>query len=102
MNEARSEGTTSKHTPGPWIADGPVVEAFDAPFTADICCTLREGYGWQTSLVPDMATAFANACLIAAAPDLLAALEAVEDAMPGAFGIVSAAIARARGEAGAS
>ncbi len=53
-----------KHTPGPWMSDGPEVMADD--YQKHI------GTAWNNSLVePD--ESIANAQLFAAAPDLLAA-----------------------------
>jgi len=91
---------SAQHTPGPWVADGPVVEDFNAPMRPDIavCAT-----GMIVSLPPDGDEARANACLIASAPDLLAALEAVVSRL-NRLGDADylyrarAAIARAKGE----
>lgn len=85
----------SAHTPGPWIveSDGSTVAMGDQ-------CVI-------TSPAPDgasRATECANARLIASAPDMLAALEAVEAAQRSgdygtAFAAVSAALKLVRGEA---
>ena len=54
------------HTPGPWFASGTDVKPLgDRPF---IC--------WTGTPERDLPEARANAALIAAAPDMLAALEA--------------------------
>jgi hypothetical protein len=65
---------TTTHTPGPWINDGAEISARPDPensqsYIAPICVMDSE---WH----PD--TAAANARLISAAPDLLAALIAAE------------------------
>ena len=63
----------SKHTPGPW-AVGPDLEVFYAPNGAPITRPLR-----LTSLVGRTEEDVANAKLIAAAPELLAALEGLTE-----------------------
>lgn len=72
-------GTTSKHTPPPWRAD-------DNPFNAEgYSVIIRAGESsWVAEVfdVDDLVSrpeAEANACLIAAAPALLAALIAIRD-----------------------
>ena len=60
------------HTPGPWFAVGYPVE-IESETVADICTTNAHLFG-QPGLHDD-ARAMANARLIAAAPNLLAALE---------------------------
>jgi len=84
--------TDNQHTPGPWRAKGHCIE------------TEEYSFNWvasvQTSNVPEWE---ANARLIAAAPELLEALQAVV-ALPGfepaePYGkIVRAAIAKATGQ----
>ena len=64
----------AKHTPGPWFAVGYQVE-IESETVADICTTNANLFG-QGALHDD-ARSMANARLIAAAPDLLAALEAL-------------------------
>ena len=69
----------SKHTPGPWTFDGP-----DGWQSLDVVA--RHGGGNETtvaiansidsSFAPDDETGIGNASLIAAAPELLAALQA--------------------------
>jgi len=63
---------TTKHTPGPWVAvDGDIfTERRHKPIIAS---TFEDGEPMGTGITRD--AAFANAALIAAAPDLLAALE---------------------------
>ena len=63
----------SKHTPGPW-AVGPDLEVFYAPNGAPITRPLR-----LTSMDGRTEEDVANAKLIAAAPELLAALEGLFD-----------------------
>ena len=63
---------TTKHTPGPWIITGSMISSDD-----DTTVCLLTSY---RNMTPKQA---ANAALIAAAPDLLAALtEAVKHAQP--------------------
>lgn len=90
------------HTPGPWYADGDHVVKHD--YAQDIICVPPRGDAYRRPYEE----ARANACLIAAAPDLLAALarlvdfvsaldefpEEIEDAHEQA----RAAIAKAKGE----
>ena len=66
---------TYKHTPGPWICDGGAVYRngdIDAPI-AHMC---RDERATKAGIYP--VERDSNAVLIAAAPDLLAACEAVE------------------------
>lgn len=75
----------SKHTPGPWYANGAYVSKIrDSGYTLPITRVYNQQSG-SPGIEPDMtlAEAQANARLIAAAPDLLAALKAVT---PHAFG----------------
>ncbi len=92
----------AKHTPGPWINDGDSVSALVDPdnsvtYIAPICVIDNK---WLDEITK------ANAALIAAAPDLLAALEVFENlcsngAYPGTDDLIQAraAIRKARGEA---
>jgi hypothetical protein len=68
-------GTNQKHTPGPWQiypAPYPLIETADGIAVAKTDCSLNRVSGkW----VEDRETRAANAALISAAPDLLAALE---------------------------
>ena len=63
--------TTATHTRGPWLVNDSEVEALVDPENSDTyyapICTLDDGW--------NVAVADANARLIAAAPELLAALE---------------------------
>jgi len=88
--------TQTQYTPGPWYADGRDIMA--APDDCVGSVTTRS--------TPEITTA--NACLIAAAPALLAALEALlrisDDVMgslerQAAYRTARAAIAQAKGEA---
>ncbi len=65
----------TQHTPGPWYQVGSWVEVEDED-TPDICTCNPEAIG-QSHLKWDWKTVHANARLIAAAPDLLAALNVV-------------------------
>ena len=65
---------TTQHTPGPWITGDAAIWALnDCEFHAIVDCPLNQ-------TCRDTDTAWANARLIAAAPDLLAALKAFDDA----------------------
>ena len=74
-----------KHTPGPWETSGSSVLS---PGHAWICIISEPRHGRQRNIdisSPDWDEGIANARLIAAAPDLLAALEQCRkafDAMP--------------------
>ena len=75
----------SEHTPGPWLVQGP----HDAPWVATADCR---------TILP---ATVADAQLIAAAPDLLAALGALVDATNTrslAYDDAVTAIAKARGQ----
>lgn len=61
---------TTKHTPGPWKAEG---QRVSAPGILSVCLCNANGQD-----------PFANARLIAAAPDLLAFAQAYLDAWPAA------------------
>jgi len=87
---------TAKHTPGPWHLgkEGYYFQSVrdqNEHITADVNITRSDGEGG------------ANARLIAAAPDLLAALDEMvskidADKLPVSCSLARAAIARARGE----
>lgn len=65
----------AKHTPGPWRIE-------QSPFFANIRAEAAgvSGIASIQLVSPSTAEALANACLIAAAPDMRAALEAQESA----------------------
>lgn len=75
-----------KHTPGPWKDDGHmnVIVETDGTSATQICCV----YGRN---------GIANACLIAAAPELLEALEAIVEHFGDPLKVALPAIAKARG-----
>lgn len=89
------------HTPGPWKAEGWESVVVNDANGNTLVLMPGASYG--------LAAVKANAALIAAAPDLLAACKAVEDAWTGgesgdwrgaldlALGMARAAIAKARG-----
>jgi len=110
LNEG--ERLVSDHTPGPWIAEGwcsgkspdagcGVVASHDE---RKISNPSRGIVAWATRHVGQTSIEVeANARLIAAAPDLLAALEAVMDEWREGYGLrcekqVRAAIAKATGQ----
>lgn len=78
---------TSQHTPGPWISTGYVANDYEVPYFK-IEQDLRDEDGFVKDICPVIAKATygseaimaANARLIAAAPELLAALQALVDA----------------------
>lgn len=96
---------TTQHTPGPWITgDASIWALDDCEFHAIVDCPLNQ-------TCRDTETAWANARLIAASPDLLAALENMVSHFPhwaaqidmkqidrDAIGMARAAIAKATGE----
>lgn len=57
-----------KHTPGPWLASGTIVDAGDVHADG-----ARVAKCWTSTFAPPREESAANANLIAAAPDLLAA-----------------------------
>jgi hypothetical protein len=83
-SSARKDKAMS-HTPGPWTSEGTLIIKFGNDGRA--ICLIADSRGETTSDVrpmeltdPDWKTGIANAHLIAAAPDLLSALEHVLDA----------------------
>lgn len=97
--------TTARHTAGPWIAD-PIDEGTceDVEVPAGSFWISEHKHAGEVIAVVEL-NAAANARLIAAAPELLAALEQVEDAVRNAINgepdidieKVRAAIAKAEG-----
>lgn len=103
----------TQHTPGPWRVEEGTTLVWGA-CNPDDRTTYGMGYPvasmeqqrrWDRSGEPTTDTQDANARLIAAAPDLLAACEAYAEAYDAATGTIHvdpairAAIARAKGEA---
>ena len=96
------EMTNTKHTPGPWEVDGFSVMAGVGAEYGDLAyATAGDGHADPDCHLnrPD-AERLANATLIAAAPDLLAALEEIAEITQHTASreIALAAIAKARGE----
>ena len=100
---------TTQHTPGPWIYDGKM-SGGDLLISARVDPENSQTYIAPVAFVEGDWTngiAEANARLIAAAPDLLTALEAMTAASVDPMGIAAAkagtlacqAIAKAKGEA---
>lgn len=65
----------SKHTPGPWVY---VAGRFNGRHAKSASGSVMsaDAYGWYIATIEDAPEAESNARLLAAAPDLLAALEA--------------------------
>jgi hypothetical protein len=97
-----SAGTKATHTPGPWAAH------FNVPLATIPGHIIKTAYGaetpiaslWEGGGTKGKPTQIANARLIAAAPELLAALRELLALNPHAIGAASAraAIAKATGE----
>jgi len=72
---------TDTHTPGPWTAKPDLVEGFfriegcDPVFSDGGGAVFADVYPWRAGAIDGAGEAAANARLIAAAPDLLAALQ---------------------------
>jgi hypothetical protein len=101
----------SKHTPGPWEAEGTAIYADKVKLAQCLDIDAEELYGDEIMPLPEWRElmvqyeeASENARLIAAAPDLLAAAEAANREMFEKNSVhplaqrLRAAIARARGE----
>ena len=94
----------SKHTPGPWTANKPTRDNGRAEIHAG-CMLVAQAFNWMLDAEGDE-QCWADARLIAAAPDLLEALKEIVDAADGAgweqldpsFKKARAAIAKATGE----
>jgi hypothetical protein len=67
----------TQHTPGPWAIQGGFITAHDGAGYEKAIAKIKTGRDWPLvqPAKQDEAEAAANARLIAAAPDLLAALE---------------------------
>lgn len=76
-----TQATTARHTPGPWIWDDNTLRpANPDPNTSNVSSILdaESGYGFMGGdVLATCAELDANRALIAAAPDMLAALHAV-------------------------
>lgn len=104
--------TEVKHTPGPWFIEDPFgdylsvaiggPEAYDWRFVAHVHTDLEKGPKVRPIGKTQME---ANAHLIAAAPDMLAALKGAEEWLKGFasaepyLGVIQEAIAKAEGSA---
>ena len=94
----------SKHTPGPWTANKPTRDNGRAEIHAG-CMLVAQAFNWMLDAEGDE-QCWADAHLIAAAPDLLEALKEIVDAADGAgweqldpsFKKARTAIAKATGE----
>ncbi len=89
-----------KHTTGPWNSTRPIPE--NNEFLRFVRSPTFEHIAYICALGEDTREARANAHLIAAAPDLLAALEylreCIENGTEPAMSAVNAAISKAKGE----
>lgn len=72
---------TTKHTPAPWrVARRPASDGAEVRAIASVAwCGTAASFGTKETQVIDADEAYANACLVAAAPDLLAACEALAE-----------------------
>ena len=94
------------HTPGPWKAEGTCVYALNGDRSNIFFCGVQGGYTEQNrhrSVRTKCDELLANARLIAAAPELLEALELCEEALEDGHwsnlkALVRDAIAKAKGE----
>ena len=99
---------TTKHTPGPWTVHPRFDDGAEVRSRAQVAwCGVASTYGASGDQTIDAAEACANARLIAAAPDLLAACEGAVNMCPrdctpgwycGVCGVLFAAIAKAKGK----
>lgn len=70
--------TTAKHTPGPWSIQSESGYCWDVGIESKYVAEIQTGSDGESELDPaERAENHSNAMLIAAAPDLLAALEFV-------------------------
>lgn len=79
MNEAKSPQPTPAHTPGPWELDDLGNVCSQAVHNIALVFSSSTREGWSGSDFDTQAHCEANARLIAAAPDLLAALQSARD-----------------------
>lgn len=100
--------TAPKHTPGPWVVRPDYRESDACVVGYDIESLDQEIVGYE-GIEAWKDNAAANACLIAAAPELYAALELTAELLEGAYGYPGGlvaevlaqgrtALAKARGE----
>lgn len=69
----------TKHTPGPWKVSRADRDGAEVRAIASVAwCGAAASFGLTETQTIDGDEAYVNACLIAAAPDLLAALEDLE------------------------
>ena len=90
-----------KHTPGPWVRRKDIDNSPDIHICEEsggLIATCNAFISFNC-LTQDSEEMKANARLIAAAPDLLAALEAAQNQRGDWLALVDAAILRAKGEA---
>ena len=97
---------TTQHTPGPWRFTTDAIAIWNSPAAKKTLCIADMGSEGSPDI--DYAETIANARLIAAAPELLAALIELDHHMMtemplgtypnGTFEVVRAAIAKATGE----
>ena len=95
----------TKHTPGPWTVNPHFNHGAEVRSLASVAwCSVASTHGASGSQVIDVAEARANARLIAAAPDLLAALHRISLASQNSMSskeecgrIAREAIAKAKG-----
>jgi len=108
QTHTQPRSATARHTPGPWrVTGGPTPRGNAAGVCSVDGLHVTDVHGYGTSIETD----HANARLIAAAPDLLAALENVSAKLERLCGVsypdaialdlsqARAAIARAKGQA---
>ena len=95
----------TKHTPGPWLpipdkSQQGYIQIWTEDFKFLICCMQDNESHMGNDNDPDTETCEANANLIAAAPELLEALESLVNGYPDSAEYEAAykAIAKARGE----
>ncbi len=95
----RCEVSETKHTPGPWFTDGPMILAHDKHAGSPAKFVVADLTG---GIAKPADTREANARLIAAAPDLLAVVKDVSCAMgrypQGLQDRITAALAKAGGK----
>lgn len=79
MKTGEQTETKEQHTPGPWKVNGSVITALgDMKLTVASVPCKQDRYALADAAAPTFEVRNANARLIAAAPELLEALEAVK------------------------